>query len=96
VGRYLGTLPLSGISAASPIMDLVYGLIVGLFVYRTLKLKDLKKILIASASTTAVVMLIGEVSPEQILLIICFVSSSKSTLIPSFPGTTLRVLPSIV
>ena len=29
VGRYLGTLPLSGISAASPIMDLVYGLIVG-------------------------------------------------------------------
>ena len=36
----------------------VYGLIVGLFVYRTLKLKDLKKILIDSASTTAVVMLI--------------------------------------
>ena len=29
VGRYLGKLPLSGISAASPIMDLVYGLIVG-------------------------------------------------------------------
>ncbi len=29
VGQYLGTLPLSGISAASPIMDLVYGLIVG-------------------------------------------------------------------
>ena len=36
----------------------VYGLIVGLFVYRTLKLKDLKKIIIDSASTTAVVMLI--------------------------------------
>ena len=29
VGQYLGKLPLSGISAASPIMDLVYGLIVG-------------------------------------------------------------------
>ena len=29
VGKYLGKLPLSGISAASPIMDLVYGLIVG-------------------------------------------------------------------
>ena len=29
VGKYLGNLPLSGISAASPIMDLVYGLIVG-------------------------------------------------------------------
>ena len=36
----------------------VYGLIVGLFVYKTLKLKDLKKIIIDSASTTAVVMLI--------------------------------------
>ena len=36
----------------------VYGLIVGVFVYRSLKLKDLKKILIDSASTTAVVMLI--------------------------------------
>ena len=36
----------------------VYGLFVGLFVYKTLKLKDLKKILIDSASTTAVVMLI--------------------------------------
>ena len=36
----------------------VYGLIVGLFVYRTLKIKDLKKIIIDSASTTAVVMLI--------------------------------------
>ena len=36
----------------------VYGLFVGLFVYRSLKLKDLKKILIDSASTTAVVMLI--------------------------------------
>jgi len=36
----------------------VYGLFVGLFVYRTLKLKDLKKIIVDSASTTAVVMLI--------------------------------------
>jgi C4-dicarboxylate transporter DctM subunit len=36
----------------------VYGLFVGVFIYRTLKLKDLKKILIDSASTTAVVMLI--------------------------------------
>lgn len=36
----------------------VYGLIVGIFVYKTLKLKDLKKIIIDSASTTAVVMLI--------------------------------------
>lgn len=36
----------------------VYGLFVGLFVYRTLSLKDMKKIIIDSASTTAVVMLI--------------------------------------
>ena len=36
----------------------VYGLFVGLFIYRSLKLKDLKKIIIDSASTTAVVMLI--------------------------------------
>ena len=36
----------------------VYGLFVGLFVYRSLSLRDMKKILIDSASTTAVVMLI--------------------------------------
>lgn len=36
----------------------VYGLFVGLFVYRSLNLRDMKKILIDSASTTAVVMLI--------------------------------------
>ncbi len=36
----------------------MYGLFVGLFVYRTLSLKDMKKIIIDSASTTAVVMLI--------------------------------------
>lgn len=36
----------------------VYGLFVGLFIYRTLKLSDLKKIIVDSASTTAVVMLI--------------------------------------
>ncbi len=36
----------------------VYGLLIGIFVYRTLKLKDLKKILIDTASTTATVMFI--------------------------------------
>jgi len=36
----------------------VYGLFVGLVIYRTLKLKDLKKIVVDTASTTAVVMLI--------------------------------------
>ena len=36
----------------------VYGLFVGLFIYRSLNLRDMKKILIDSASTTAVVMLI--------------------------------------
>lgn len=36
----------------------VYGLFVGFFIYRTLKLKDLKQLFIDSASTTAVVMLI--------------------------------------
>ncbi len=36
----------------------VYGLFIGIFVYRTLKLKDLKKILIDTASTTATVMFI--------------------------------------
>jgi len=36
----------------------VYGLFVGLFIYRSLSLRDMKKILIDSASTTAVVMLI--------------------------------------
>jgi len=36
----------------------VYGLFVGFFVYRTMKLSDLKKLLVDSASTTAVVMLI--------------------------------------
>lgn len=36
----------------------VYGLIVGLFIYRTMTVKDLKKLLVDSASTTAVVMLI--------------------------------------
>ena len=36
----------------------VYGLIIGVFVYRTVKLKDLKKILIDSASTTATIMFI--------------------------------------
>ncbi|MBQ3258850.1 MAG: TRAP transporter large permease [Oscillospiraceae bacterium] len=36
----------------------VYGLFVGLVIYRTLKLKDLKKIIVDTASTTAVVMLI--------------------------------------
>ena len=36
----------------------VYGLFVGLFVHRSLSLRDMKKILIDSASTTAVVMLI--------------------------------------
>lgn len=36
----------------------VYGLVVGFFIYRTLKLKDLKQLFIDTASTTAVVMLI--------------------------------------
>lgn len=36
----------------------VYGLFVGFFVYRTMTFKDLKKLLVDSASTTAVVMLI--------------------------------------
>ena len=36
----------------------VYGLVVGVFVYRTVKLKDLKAILIDSASTTATIMFI--------------------------------------
>lgn len=36
----------------------VYGLFVGLFIYKTLKIKDLKKLIVDSASTTAVVMLI--------------------------------------
>ena len=36
----------------------VYGLIIGVFVYRTVKLKDLKQILIDSASTTATIMFI--------------------------------------
>lgn len=36
----------------------VYGLVIGVFVYKTLKLKQLKKILIDTASTTATVMFI--------------------------------------
>ena len=36
----------------------VYGLVVGFFIYRTLKLSDLKRLFIDTASTTAVVMLI--------------------------------------
>ena len=36
----------------------VYGLIIGVFVYKTVKLKDLKQILIDSASTTATIMFI--------------------------------------
>ncbi len=36
----------------------VYGLIVGAFIYRTIKLKEIYKILVDSASTTATVMLI--------------------------------------
>ncbi len=36
----------------------VYGLVIGMFVYRTVKLKDLKNILIDSASTTATIMFI--------------------------------------
>ena len=36
----------------------VYGLVVGFFIYRTLKLEDLKQLFIDTASTTAVVMLI--------------------------------------
>lgn len=36
----------------------VYGLFIGIFVYKTLKLKELKKILIDTASTTATVMFI--------------------------------------
>ena len=36
----------------------VYGLFIGIVVYKTLKLKDLKKILIDTASTTATVMFI--------------------------------------
>ena len=36
----------------------VYGLFIGIVVYRTLKLKDLKKILVDTASTTATVMFI--------------------------------------
>ena len=36
----------------------VYGLVIGVFVYRTVKLKDLKQILIDSASTTATIMFI--------------------------------------
>ena len=36
----------------------VYGLVIGIFVYKTLKIKQLKKILIDTASTTATVMFI--------------------------------------
>ncbi len=36
----------------------VYGLVIGVFVYRTVRLKDLKAILIDSASTTATIMFI--------------------------------------
>ncbi len=36
----------------------VYGLVIGVFVYKTVKLKDLKAILIDSASTTATIMFI--------------------------------------
>ena len=36
----------------------VYGLVVGVFIYRTIKLKDFKKILVDTASTTATVMFI--------------------------------------
>lgn len=36
----------------------VYGLLVGVFIYKTIKLKDIYKILVDSASTTATVMLI--------------------------------------
>ena len=50
-GLLMPVIILGGISA-------VYGLFVGLFVYRSLKLADLKKILVDTASTTAVVMLI--------------------------------------
>ena len=36
----------------------VYGLVIGIFIYKTLKIKQLKKILIDTASTTATVMFI--------------------------------------
>jgi tripartite ATP-independent transporter DctM subunit len=39
-------------------VSVVYGLVVGLFIYKTVKLKDLKQILIDSASTTATIMFI--------------------------------------
>ncbi|MEA4846176.1 MAG: TRAP transporter large permease, partial [Clostridiaceae bacterium] len=47
----------------SAAVTVIYGAIVGLFIYRELKLKDLKKILFESIETTAVLMIIiGAVS----------------------------------
>lgn len=65
----------------------VYGLIVGLFIYRTLALKDLKDLLVDSVSQTAVVMfIVGTASLFAWVLTVTGLAASASNMLISVCG----------
>jgi len=65
----------------------VYGIIIGLFVYRTIKLKDIWELLITSVSQTAVVMIIvGCASLFAYVLTITGIASSASQALVNVSG----------